>query len=97
MFQIAEQKLENKKPDLALVDLEELLEKYPNDSLAASALYKMSTIHINWNNNLSSGFRTLEELVKRFPKSKQGEQAKIEIEEFPDFVLNKTESLRKKT
>ena len=96
LFQIAEQKLENKKPDLALVDLEELLEKYPNDSLAASALYKMSTIHINWNNNLSSGFRTLEELVKRFPKSKQGEQAKIEIEEFPDFVLNKTESLRKK-
>ena len=96
MFELAEQKLKNKQPDLALLDLEKLLDKYPNDSLAANALYKMSTIHLHWNNNLSSGYSVLKELVKRFPNSKQGIQAKIDIDEFPESVLNKTQSLRKK-
>ena len=96
MFELAEQKLKNKQPDLALLDLEKLLDKYPNDSLAANALYKMSTIHLHWNNNLSSGYNVLKELVKRFPNSKQGIQAKIDIDEFPESVLNKTQSLRKK-
>jgi len=96
MFELAEQKLKNKQPDLALLDLEKLLDKYPNDSLAANALYKMSTIHLHWNNNLSSGYRALKELIKRFPNSKQGIQAKIDIDEFPESVLNKTQSLRKK-
>ena len=96
MFELAEQKLKNKQPDLALLDLEKLLDKYPNDSLAANALYKMSTIHLHWNNNLSSGYNVLEELIKRFPNSKQGIQAKIDIDEFPESVFNKTQSLRKK-
>lgn len=96
MFELAEQKLKNKQPDLALLDLEKLLDRYPNDSLAASALYKMSTIHLHWNNNLSSGYNVLMELVKRFPNSKQGIQAKIDIDEFPESVINKTQSLRKK-
>ena len=86
MFELAEQKLKNKQPDLALLDLEKLLDKYPNDSLAANALYKMSTIHLHWNNNLSSGYNVLKELVKRFPNSKQGIQAKIDIDEFPESV-----------
>ena len=96
MFELADQKLKNKQPDLALLDLEKLLDKYPNDSLAANALYKMSTIHLHWNNNLSSGYNALMELVKRFPNSKQGIQAKIDIDEFPESVVNKTQSLRKK-
>ena len=95
-FELSKEKLKNNQPDLALKDLGKLLEKYPNDSLASNALYKMSTIHLNWHNDLSSGFDVLEKLVKNYPKSKQGKQAKIEIDEFPDFVLNKTESLRKK-
>ena len=96
LFELSKEKLKNNQPELALKDLEKLLEKYPNDSLASNALYKMSIIHLNWKNDLSSGFDALENLVKNYPKSKQGGQAKIEIEEFPDFVLNKTESLRKK-
>ena len=96
MYELAEQKLKNEQPDLALLDLEKLLDKYPNDSLSANALYKMSTIHLHWNNNLSSGYKVLKELVKRFPNSKQGIQAKIDIDEFPESVLNKTQSLRKK-
>ncbi len=96
LFELSEKKLKNNQPALALKDLEKLLEKFPNDSLASNALYKISTIHLNWQNDLSSGFYTLEKLAKSYPKSKQGEQAKIEIEEFPDYILNKTESLRKK-
>ena len=76
--------------------MEKLINRYPNDSLASNALYKISTIHLNWQNDLSSGFDALEKLVNSYPNSKQGGQAKIEIEEFPDYILNKTESLRKK-
>lgn len=96
LFELSKEKLKNNQPELALKDLEKLLEKYPNDSLASNALYKISTIHLNWQNNVSSGLDALEELVNSYPNSRQGEQAKIEIEEFPDYILNKTESLRKK-
>ena len=96
LFELSKEKLKNNQPDLALKDLEKLLKKFPNDSLASNALYKISVIHLNWKNDLSSGFDALEKLAKSYPKSKQGEQAKIEMEEFPDYILNKTESLRKK-
>ena len=76
--------------------MEKLLEKYPNDSLASLALYKLSTIYLNWQNDPASGLGALDKLVKTYPESKQAKQAKLEIEEFPDYILNKTESLRKK-
>ena len=96
LFELSKENLQNNQPEMALKDLGKLLDNYPNDSLASKALYKMSTIHLNWQNDLSSGFEALEKLVKNYPKSKQGAQAKIEIEEFPDYILNKTQSLRKK-
>ena len=76
MFELAEQKLKNKQPDLALLDLEKLLDKYPNDSLAANALYKMSTIHLHWNNNLSSGYNVLNGVSKAFSKFEAGYTSK---------------------
>ena len=96
LFELAEEKLKNKQPDLALLDLEKLINKYPNDSLASKALYKMFTIHLHWHHNPSSGYDVLEKLVKHFPNSKQGIQAKVDIEEYPETILNKTESLRNK-
>ena len=96
LFELAEEKLKNKQPDLALLDLEKLINRYPNDSLASKALYKMFTIHLHWHHNPSSGYDVLEKLVKHFPNSKQGIQAKVDIEEYPETILNKTESLRNK-
>ena len=54
LFELSKEKLKNNQPELALKDLEKLIKKYPNDSLASNALYKISTIHLNWQNNLPS-------------------------------------------
>ena len=72
LFELSKEKLKNNQPELALKDLEKLLEKFPNDSLASNALYNISIIHLNWKNDLSSGFDALEKLAKSYPKSKQG-------------------------
>ena len=96
LFELSKENLKNNQDDLAVKDLEKLLEKYPNDSLASLALYKLSTIYLNWQNDPASGLEALDKLVKTYPESKQAKQAKLEIEEFPDYILNKTESLRKK-
>ena len=96
LFELSKENLKNNQDDLAVKDLEKLLEKYPKDSLASQALYKLSTIYLNWQNDPVSGRGALDKLVKTYPESKQAKQAKIEIEEFPDYILNKTESLRKK-
>ena len=44
LFELSKENLKNNQDDLAVKDLEKLLEKYPNDSLASQALYKLSTI-----------------------------------------------------
>ena len=59
LFELAEEKLKNKQPDLALLDLEKLINKYPNDSLASKALYKMFTIHLHWHHNLKMSIHKL--------------------------------------
>ena len=96
LFDLSKENLKNKQVELAIKDLKLLLEKYPNDSLASQAQYKLSTIYLNWQNDLSSGYKALDNLVNQYPNSKHAEQAKREIDEFPEYILNKTESLRKK-
>ncbi len=96
LFELSKQNLKENKPDLAIGNIEKLLNKYPNDSLAAQSQYKLSTIYLNWNNDLKSGFEALQNLVSKHPDSKQAKQALIEIDEFPDYIMNKSESLRKK-
>ncbi|MBA64643.1 MAG: hypothetical protein CMG55_02460 [Candidatus Marinimicrobia bacterium] len=96
LFELSKQNLKDSKSELAIKDLKLLLNKYPNDSLAAQAQYKLSTIYLNWNNDLQLGYGALERLISKYPESKQAKQAAIEIDEFPEYILNKSESLRKK-
>ena len=37
-----------------------------------------------------------ESIVKKYPGSKHAKQAMIEIDDFPEYIINKSESLRKK-
>ena len=98
LFELSEENLKKKKPDIDLVisNLELLVNKYPQDSLASKAQYKLASIHLNWKNDLSAGFTELENTVKNYGASVQGTQAKNEINEFPDYTMNKAESLRKR-
>ena len=51
LLELSENNLQNSKIDLAINDLEKLLKKYPNDSLASKAQYKLSSIYLNWKND----------------------------------------------
>ena len=51
--------------------------------------------YLNWKNDLESGFIELQNTVERYGKSVQGKEAQAQINEFPEYILNKAESLRK--
>ena len=95
LFDSSKQNTENNQIDLAIKDLQTLLEKYPNDSLASRAQYKLASIYLNWKNDLESGFIELQNTVKKYGESVQGKEAQAQINEFPEYILNKAESLRK--
>ena len=95
-FELSKGNLKDNKTDLAIRDLQSLLDKYPNDSLASHAQYKLSSIHFNYKNDMASGYTALENTVNNYGQSIQGKQAKEDIDQFPEFVINKAESLRKR-
>jgi len=92
---VSENNLQNSKVDLAISDLEKLLKKHPNDSLASKAQYKLSSIYLNWKNDPDMGFKQLEATLKNYDNSVHGKQALDQINEFPQYLINKAESLRK--
>ena len=96
LFELSNDNLKNNEIDQAIIDLETLVSKYPQDSLAAYAQYKLESIQLNWKNNLTNGYVALQTTANNFGESIQGIQAQKEIDQFPEYILNKAESLRKR-
>jgi TolA-binding protein len=96
LFELSNDNLKNNEIDQAIIDLETLVSKYPQDSLAAYAQYKLASIQLNWKNNLTNGYVALQTTANNFGESIQGIQAQKEIDQFPEYILNKAESLRKR-
>lgn len=96
LFDLAENNLKLDEADEAILNLETLLSKYPNDSLASKAQYKVSSIYFNWKDEILNGYDALDKTIKNYPNSKQAKQAQREIDYFPKFLVDKAESLRKK-
>ena len=96
LFELSNENIKNNEIDQAITDLETLVTKYPQDSLASLAQYKLATINLNWKNNLGTGYAALQATVNNYSGSIQGIQAQKEIDQFPEYILNKAESLRKR-
>tara|TARA_B100000686_G_scaffold144086_1_gene151606 strand:+ start:34598 stop:35332 length:735 start_codon:yes stop_codon:yes gene_type:complete len=95
-FEIAEVSLNEDQIEIAMENLEAIVKKYPRDSLASLAQYKLARIHLNWKNDLPAGFLALKKTVNKYGLSVQGKQAEKELIDFPEWILNQSESLRKK-
>jgi len=95
LIEQSEKNMQDSKVDLAIEDLETLLKKHPTDSLASKAQYKLSSIYLNWKNDPEKGYEQLELLIKKYAESIHGEKALEQINEFPEYLVNKAESLRK--
>ena len=96
LFELSKENLKNNQTDQAIRDLRSLLDNYPNDSLASQAQYKLASIYLNWKNDLVAGYSALQQTVEKYSQSIQGKQAQTEIDEFPEYIINIAESLRKR-
>ena len=96
LLEIAQMSLDQNQEDQAIDNLNHLLEKYPDDSLAALAQYKLATIYKSWKNDPRSLLDALNKTVNKYPNSPQAIQAKKEIQAFQDWIINNAETLRKR-
>jgi hypothetical protein len=80
---------------MAVNDLKNLLIKHPNDTLASKAQFKLATIYLNWKNNPEMGYQELKNTANNYENTVQGKEAEEKLVNFPEYILNKTESLRK--
>ena len=96
LMEMAKASLDQKQEDQAIDNLNYLLEKYPNDSLASLAQYKLATIYKSWKNDPKNLLEALNKTVNKYPDTPQATQAKKEIQAFQDWIINNAETLRKR-
>lgn len=94
--EIAEKSLNEEKVELAINNLNLLIEKYPSDSLASYAQYKLALIYLNWKNDLVKGYDALNKTLNEYKNTKQAQMADDQINQFPEWIINQSESLRKR-
>ena len=95
-MEIAQASLDQNQEDQAIENLNYLLERYPDDSLASLAQYKLATIYKSWKNDPKNLFDALKKTVNKYPDTPQAIQAKKEIQAFQDWIINNAETLRKR-
>ena len=96
LMETAQMNLDQNQEDEAINNLNDLLEKYPDDSLAALAQYKLVTIYKSWKNDPKNLLDALNKTVNKYPDTPQATQAKKEIQGFQDWIINNAETLRKR-
>jgi TolA-binding protein len=95
LFDLAEQELKQDNSNLAINNLKLLISKHPNDSLASKAQYKLASVYLNWQDEISLGLEALKITVSDYPQTIHAKQAQKEIGRFPQYLMDKGESLRK--
>ena len=96
LMEIAQMNLDQNQEDQAIDNLNYLLEKYPDDSLASLAKYKLATIYKSWTDDPNNLLDALTKTVNKYPSSSQAIQANKEIQAFQDWIINNAETLRKR-
>lgn len=96
LMDLAQYSLDQNQEDEAIEKLNKLLKDYPKDSLASFAQYKLASIYKNWKNDPKNLFKSLQQTVNNYPNSVHAKQAKKEIAGFQDWIINNSETLRKR-
>ena len=96
LMDLAQSSLDQNEEDKAIRNLELLINKFPKDSLASLAQYKLVNIYKNWKHDPEMVFEALSNTVKNYPGTIQAKQAAKEISGFPEWIINKAETLRKR-
>jgi len=96
LIDLAVYNLDQYNENKAIENLNSLLEKYPDDSLASLAQYKLVNIYKNWKHDPEMVYNTLKKTVDNYPFSLQAKQASKELDSFQEWIINKAETLRKR-
>ena len=96
LMRLAQSSLDQNEEDKAIENLELLINKFPEDSLASLAQYKLVNIYKNWKHDPQMVSNALDKTVKNYPGTIQAKQAAKEIAGFPEWIINKAETLRKR-
>ena len=94
LMEIAQVSLDQNQDDQAIDYLNDLLEKYPDDSLASLAQYKLATIYKSWKNDPKNLFDALKKTVTNYPDTHK-HSGKEGNPSFQDWIINNAETLRK--
>ena len=96
LMQIAQSNLDQNEEDRAIKNLDLLISKFPDDSLASLAQYKLVNIYKNWKHNPEMVYNALKKTVDNYPLTLQSKQASKELNSFQEWIINKAETLRKR-
>ena len=96
LMELAQSSLDQNEEDNAIKNLDLLINKFPEDSLASLAQYKLVNIYKNWKHDPKMVSEALDKTVKNYPGTIQAKQAAKEIAGFPEWIINKAETLRKR-
>ncbi len=96
LMQIAQSNLDQNEEDRAIKNLDLLISKFPKDSLAPLAQYKLVNIYKNWKHNPEMVYNALKKTVDNYPLTLQSKQASKELNSFQEWIINKAETLRKR-
>ena len=96
LMELAQLSLDQNEEDKAIKNLELLINKFPKDSLASLAQYKLVNIYKNWKHDPEMVSNALDKTVKNYPGTVQAKQAAKEIAGLPEWIINKAETLRKR-
>ena len=96
LMELAQASLDQNEEDEAIKNLDLLINQFPKDSLAPLAQYKLVNIYKNWKHDPKMVSDALDKTVKNYPGTIQAKQAAKEIVGFPEWIINKAETLRKR-
>ena len=89
LLELAQSSLDQNEEDNAIKNLELLINKFPKDSLASLAQYKLVNIYKNWKHDPQMVSNALNKTVNNYPGTIQAKQAAKEIAGFPEWIINK--------
>lgn len=89
--------ISNSEIDKAVESYQNIIDGFPDNSLAQTAQYNIAWIELDTKNNYSQGYDILNQLQKDYPETEIGKSANDDINNFPKWLLIRSTELRSDT
>ena len=97
MLEKGENYIANSDIDKAVKLYQKIIDKFPKDSLAQTARYKIAWIQLDDKNDYSNGYKLLSQIAENYPETIIGKSAQEDIQKFPKWLMGKSSELRSDT